>query len=121
MTRTNPHGLPQPIQHPLKRINDLHAFLEVAAEAGGSSSLRRITSTGGGEWATPGAGQSFFRNQLRRLEAELRNVAQRFDRKLGRTPDDSYRKKRACTRCGWGTRPQAIYCDGCGALLSEQI
>lgn len=106
---------------PLRRVEEILDWLITAGTPGSGASLGQIRGRRGSEWGMPDGSRQRWRDIHSDLVNELRNLADRYDRRLGRDVAEPNRKKNPCGKCGWGCRPQAIYCDGCGALLSEHV
>lgn len=109
--------------HPLRRLAEILDWIDTAGQPGSSASAVQIVPGRDrrAESGNPDAARSGWRDLHSTAVSELHNIADKYERKIGREAPKPRGAGFRCGKCGWGCRKQSIYCDGCGALLSETV
>lgn len=101
----------------LERLTASIEYLYLAAYPRTSTSPAIVSRSGNGwsETATPDAARAKYRRALKRILTDVDRLAGKALDLAADRPDQYARKGWRCGDCGTGQRPQARWCDQCGA------
>lgn len=106
-----------------RAITRLEEALETVRQAGepaaGTSHYGHRGSSSA-EWNAPDQARQGWRDLYEAKRREIHRLADKINAALGRKDPGPSKARARCRQCGWGLRPQANVCDGCGSSDVER-